>query len=98
MPEKYKQTIDQVYEAHKQLFIAFKILHDTYAKDKKKNQQAFNEQGAQVLEILRDAERKLCHGMERGKYASFSAQLASKFWDEVKKTYPLIDFVGAIIE
>ncbi len=98
MAVKYKQVIQELYDEHKDVFEAFKKLHDVYAKDQEKHQKKYNKDGMVALELIRDAEQKLCHGMEKGMYASYSSQLATKFWQEIKKTYPLIDFVGVEIQ
>ena len=57
----------------------------------------FNEIGKQVLKIVEDAERKLCGKMEGGKYGTYSANLAEKFRDHVRKSLKYIDFVGVEI-
>ncbi len=82
---------------NRELFIKFKITHDMYANDKKTWSNQFNEEGVKVLEIVREYEDILCRHSEQGKYGKFSANLAEKFWSEVRKNYPLIDFVGVKI-
>jgi len=91
---KYKQTFDQMLKTHRELFIKFKITHDMYAVDPKSWKEQFNEEGQKVLEIIREYEDKLCGYSEQGQYSKFSANLADKFWAEVRKNYPRIDFVG----
>ena len=57
----------------------------------------FNEVGKQVQKIVEDTERKLCGKMEGGKYGTYSANLAEKFRDHVRKSLKYIDFVGVEI-
>lgn len=82
---------------NRELFIKFKITHDMYAEDKKTWSNQFNEEGIKVLKIVREYEDILCRHSEQGKYSKFSANLAEKFWSEVRKNYPMIDFVGVKI-
>ncbi len=56
--------------------------------------KSFEEVGLEVLDTVRFWERKLCSGMERGRHAQYSNQLADKFWQQVRGDYPLIDQVG----
>ncbi len=79
---------------NRELFIKFKITHDMYSADKKTWTKQFNEEGEKVLEIIREYENRLCGHSEQGQYSKFSANLAEKFWQEVRKNYPRIDFVG----
>lgn len=91
---KYKQTFDEMVKKNRELFIKFKITHDMYATDPKTWRQQFNDEGKQVLDIIRDYENRLCGFSEQGQYSKFSANLSEKFWAEVRKNYPRIDFVG----
>lgn len=91
---KYKQLFDEMLGKNRDLFIRFKITHDMYANDRKTWAAQFNDEGEKVLEIVRDYENRLCGHSEQGQYSKFSANLAEKFWAEVRKNYPRIDFVG----
>mgnify|MGYP005607059831 FL=1 len=92
---KYKQTFDEMIKKNRELFIRFKITHDMYANDRKTWAKQFNEEGTKVLDIIHEYENILCGHSEQGQYSKFSANLAEKFWAEVRKNYPRIDFVGA---
>ncbi len=81
-------------EQHKELFDNFREIHDEYALNPREWQKIFNEYGAEILDIVRDYERRLCANMATGKYGQFSSKLSEKFWDQVRKYYPKIDFVG----
>lgn len=91
---KYKQFYQLMIENHGRVFKKFKPIHDAFVADPEKNADEFHTQGRQVLDIVRDWERRLCHGMEKGQYASYSAGLAEKFWDQVRVEFPKIDEVG----
>lgn len=91
---KYKKLFDEMVAKNRDLFIRFKITHDMYATDKKRIQKQFDEEGKKALAIIRAYENILCGHSERGQYSKFSTGLAEKFWAEVRKNYPLIDFVG----
>lgn len=91
---KYRQTYLQMVEAHSELFAKFKVVHDGYQADRKQWSTHFHEEGKPVVDIIRDWEQRLCSSMERGKFAAYSNKVSEKFWDEIRKVYPLIDRVG----
>lgn len=91
---KYKQVYLQMVEVNTELFTNFKTVHDKYQSDRKQWSAQFHELGKPVVEIIRDWEQRLCSSMERGKFAAYSNKVSEKFWDEIRKVYPLIDRVG----
>jgi len=98
MATKFKQYFDEMLAVNREQFIMFKILHDQYAansRDKNLKRQ-FNEEGAKVLEIIRETESRLCNLSERGKFGKYSSNLSDKFWEEVRRNYPRIDDVGVL--
>lgn len=84
-------------EENKKLFDEFKIIHDKYMEDDVKFQDEFNEKGKGVVEIVRKYELLLCSKSEGGQYGKYATNLADKFWTEVRRVYPRIDFVGAFV-
>lgn len=82
---------------NKDLFDNFKSVHDAYALNPELNQARFNDIGKEVVEVIREYERKLCGNMNSGAYGAFSSNLSQKFWDEIRKVYRKIDFVGATV-
>jgi hypothetical protein len=94
---KFTQTFNQMVEDHKELFSQFKVVHDTYKTNRKQFQEEFNKIGKEVMEIIREYEDRLCAGMERGIYGKYSDKVAEKFWNRIKKDYPLIELVGVEI-
>jgi len=91
---KYKQYFQEMMDGNEELFSQFKVIHDGYQIDRKQWSARFHAAGQPVVEIMRDWERRLCSGMERGKNAAYSARLAEKFWSEIKNYLPLIEKVG----
>lgn len=91
---KFKKLFDEMLSKNRELFIEFKIIHDQYQNDPKKYRDEFNRLGEQVLPIIREYENLVCGKSENSGYGKFSAKLAEKFQEEVKKNYPRIDFVG----
>lgn len=81
-------------EENKDLFDNFKHVHDAFALAPEPNKARFNELGSEVLDIIRHYERVLCGKTESGQYGKFSSGLAQKFWDQIRRIYPKIDFVG----
>lgn len=91
---KYRQYLKDMLAENEAVFSDFKKVHDAFAADPKTNQAEFNEKGEIVLEIIRDWEKRLCGRMEAGKNSLYSANLAEKFREQIKKLYPKIDLVG----
>jgi hypothetical protein len=91
---KYRAYFREMVEQNQALFADFKIIHDEYEKDQVSHQVVFNKQGEVVVELIRDWERRLCGGMEKGNNAKYSANLSEKFWNEVRAFFPMIDYVG----
>lgn len=91
---KYKQMFDAMVSENKELFDNFSDIHREYTMSPHEWQKLFNEYGAEIVELIRDYERKLCAQMAKGQYGKFSEGLSEKFWIEVKKVFPKIQFVG----
>lgn len=93
---KYKEYVQRMFEAEKELFSNFKKLHDEYALNPSLYQDKFNKEGERVLQVIRHWENKLCMQSEKAGYASFTTSLSEKFYLEVKKSIPEIDNIGLI--
>lgn len=91
---KYKHFYQLMSEQNAQLLQKFLTIHNGFATEPAKWEQQFHDVGRDVLDVIRDWERRLCSGTEKSNYALYSSKLAEKFWDEVKKDFPLIDQVG----
>jgi hypothetical protein len=91
---KYKQYFQEMIAENQALFDAFQPVHDGYMHDRKAWSARFHEEGKVVVEVIREWERRLCAGMERGQNAVYSSKLAEKFWGEVKQRFPFIERVG----
>lgn len=84
-------------EEHHDQFTKFKQIHDAYQLNRSQLQSEFNAIGKEIMEVIREYEDRLCAGMERGMYGKYSDKVSQKFWDRVKKEYPLIELVGVEI-
>ncbi|HUD44013.1 MAG TPA: hypothetical protein VMR41_00555 [Patescibacteria group bacterium] len=91
---KYKQQVQDMLIAHQDIFNRFKLIHDKYMQDPEKWQKQFNEEGQEILHIVKRWENNLCLKSESGKYGKFSNSLADKFWKEIKIVFPKIDYIG----
>lgn len=91
---KYKQAVKELYQANKALFAEFKKIHDLYPTDRIKLSVEFNQKGKPILAAIEEAEGRLCGHMLNGQYAKFSHRLSEQFREEIKKSYPFIDFIG----
>jgi hypothetical protein len=88
--EKFYQLMEEQNQA---LFDQFQVVHDQFLADKS-NEENFHQVGRDVLDVIRDWERRLCSGMERGQFAGYSSKLSEKFWSKVKERFSLIEEVG----
>jgi len=91
---KYKEYFNQMVSNNQELFDRFRQIQAEYQKNPDLWENEFNRQGEKILEIIRDWENRLCSKSETSGYARYSANLADKFWSEVRKLFPLIDRVG----
>lgn len=91
---KYRQTYQEMIDLNQPLFAEFLKIHDNYRINKKKFGSQFHQIGERVVEIIRNYERVLCAKMERGSKGKYSSKVSDKFWQLVRKDYPLIDLVG----
>ena len=91
---KYKEYVNKMLADNKDLFDKFKVIHDQYALNPEIWQKRYNEEGEAVLEVVHEYENRLCANTERGMYNKFSAGLAEKFQNEVRKIFPQIDRIG----
>jgi len=94
---KYKEYFERMITTEKQLFDGFTNLHMKYSLDQDGMQEQLNKDGARVLEVIREWEKKLCSTSEKAGYGGYTSNLSEKFWTEVRKTYPLIDHIGIIV-
>lgn len=81
-------------EENKELFDEFKPIHDAYVLNPAANQAKYNTIGSDVMDVIRDYERRLCAKMGGGMYSKFSANLSEKFMEEIKAIFPKIHFIG----
>lgn len=94
---QYQKYFQLMLEENKELFDNFKGVHDAYVLNPQLNQAKFNDIGREVVDVIREYERKLCGNMNSGSYGAFSSNLSQKFWDEIRKVFRKIDFVGATV-
>lgn len=91
---KYKQHVADMLAVHKELFDAFREIHDKYEKDPASWQRALNEKGMELIPIMQRWENSLCAKSESGKFGKFSSNLADKFRAEIKVHFPKIEHIG----
>lgn len=100
MMTKYREYIQRMMENNQEAFDKFRFIHDQYClmADKDSLQDRYNEEGAKILEIIEEWEQRLCSQSEKSGYGSYSGSLAEKFHEEIKKVFPMIDYIGLIVE
>lgn len=97
MAAKYLELFNEMVEKHEKEFDVFQQLHDKYEGDPKRWQGEFNEEGEKIMEIVRVYENRLCGHMENTNNATYSASLAEKFRNEIKRYLPKLDMVGVTL-
>ncbi len=82
-------------EKNASIFAEFDQVHTQFAHQSSPTAATkFHSLGRDVRDIIYSWERRLCAGMERGVNGQYSRGVSQKFWDLVKKRWPLIDQVG----
>lgn len=94
MATKYKEYFELMMQNNKQVFEEFREIHDRYALNPENLQEEFNEKGGKIMRIVREWEDKLCNRSEGTGYGKFTANLAEKFQNEVRREFSEIDKVG----
>ncbi|HCR35636.1 hypothetical protein A2130_00940 [Candidatus Woesebacteria bacterium GWC2_33_12] len=97
MATKYKDYFDRMILTNKSKFDDFNKLYNQYIKDQGNLQDKYNTEGKKILEIIREWENKLCSQTEKAGFGNYTTNLSEKFMQEVRKTYPLIDYIGVIV-
>lgn len=81
-------------DENKELFDEFKPIHDAYVLNPQANQAKYNAIGSEVMDVIREYERRLCAKMGAGQYSKFSMNLSEKFMEEIKQIFSKIMFIG----
>lgn len=92
----YQESFQTMLEQNTELFAKFDQIHAAYVVNAEVNKAKFNEIGREVTDVIREYERRLCAQMGKGQFSKFTQNLSEKFWGEVRKVYPKIDFVGIV--
>lgn len=95
---KYKEYFNKMLEENKELFEAFRKLHEKYQNDQDALQDEFNALGRKVQGVANDYENRLCKHSEKGGYSQYTPKLSEKFQAEIKKEFPFYDHIGLIVQ
>lgn len=95
---KYQEYYKKMVAENKSLFDNFKEIHDLYKTNEREHESKFNQIGGEVMEIIRDWEKRLCGYSEKGQNAVYSKNLSEKFWGLIRKDFSHIDLVGCVSE
>lgn len=98
MPAKYLEIFKEMVSKYEKEFDAFQELHDKYEEAPFEWQEEFNREGEKIMEIVRVYENRLCGHMENTQNATYSASLAEKFRNEIKRYLPKLDMIGVTME
>jgi hypothetical protein len=95
---KYREYFERMLVNEKDKFDKFIKLHMQYSMDQDSLQERFNKEGGEIVAVIREWESKLCSTSEKAGYGGYTSKLSEKFWEEVRKSFPLIDYVGVIVK
>jgi len=95
---KYREYFERMITSEKQKFAEFTKLHMQFSLDQDGLQEKFNIEGGKIVTIIREWENKLCSSSDKAGYGGYTSNLSEKFWGEVRKSFPLIDYVGVIVK
>lgn len=90
---KYQEYYRKMLAENAEAFENFAKIHKSYSNDPSL-QDEYNEAGKPIIAIIREYEDRLCRHSEGSGYAAYAGKLAEKFWEEVRRDFPLIDLVG----
>ena len=93
---KYQKYFEEMLSQNKELFTEFKEIHDKYATEPDVWREIFNQQGQEVLDVIRRYENRLCGHSESSGYSKFTTNLADKFQEKVMELFPKINAVGKL--
>lgn len=93
---KYQQVFEEMLSQNSELFDTFRKIHNQYSQDPQTWRAKYNEEGEKVMMIIRRYETRLCGKSEGSGFGKFSGGLSEKFWNQVRKEFPLIDEVGLL--
>ncbi|MBU0998601.1 hypothetical protein KJ570_03670 [Patescibacteria group bacterium] len=94
---KFKEYFQRMIEQNQDAFDKFRTVHNEYTLNPDPNQENYNIEGKKILKIIKEWESKLCNQQEKT-YSQYAGKLAEKFWEEVRKEYPMIDHIGIIVK
>lgn len=94
---KFKEYFQRMIESNKEAFDSFRKVHDEYVLNPDVNQEKLNKEGKEILKIIKEWESKLCHQQEK-RYSQYAGKLAEKFWEEIRKEFSMIDYIGIIVK
>ncbi len=91
---KYIAYFELMLANNKALFADFKLIHDKFVLEPEKYQAEFNQKGEEIMRVVHQWEDKLCNHSESSGYGLYSAGLAEKFKNQVRKNFPKFDEIG----
>jgi len=91
---KYQEYYELMIANNKALFDDFKIIHDQFVLEPQKYQDEFNKKGEEIMRVVHQWEDKLCNHSEGSGYGLYSANLAEKFKNQIRKNFPKFDEIG----
>lgn len=93
---KFREYYNKMLAAEPDEFAHFRQVHDRYALDPTTHQEEYNQAGKKIQYIIRHWEDLLCNRSEGSGYGRYSANLAEKFQNEIRKEFPQIDKIGLV--
>lgn len=95
---KFKEYFKKMVDDNKEIFAEFTRLQFEYENDMEGKQDDLNRVGEKVQELVMEYENRLCSHSDKGQFSGFTPKLAEKFQEEVRKNFPMYDFIGVKVE
>ncbi|EKD64125.1 MAG: hypothetical protein ACD_51C00067G0002 [uncultured bacterium] len=97
MEPKYKKYVSEMFDRNREKMMKFMLLNQDYGQNKKGLKEEFDREGKEIQVIVEEWLERLCKQMEKGKNSAYSAKLADKFLEELRKYFPYYNDIGIII-
>lgn len=91
---KYKEYFQKMIKHNTEMFDEFRKIHDEYGLNPDKMQEKYNEVGRKIQYVIRKYEDMLCGRSEGSGYGKYTANLAEKFWGEIRANFAYVDAIG----
>ncbi len=88
---KFKKHYDEMMRYNGDLFTEYLALEAKYDSDPQTFKEELRDLKRKLIRVIRQHEDNLCAKSENTKFGVYAANLAAKFWEEIRANFPRID-------